>query len=758
MTCKQTVTRAGGMYNTLIGYPPEIISTQSCNPSLQLSVGGGLDTTFKAINYTAFQEQTSFCSARDYPVVGNPNIWSSRAYPFVLSFPSGLDTVDPKWKTCSIFAYGALDPPRTLEKATAMVDPGQLAKPTDTASPGASPTPAQVSATPTPHPSGSPSEGNPPSQGDPPNQGNTPANNDPPAQGNPGDPSAKGDPPAQNDPPAQDDPPVKGDPPAQGNPSEPLSQGDPPSQKDPPANGDPPAQSSPDDPQANGNPPAQGNPSPGPSQPSNAGPQHGPAVSNGAPTNVAINGEPQGNSNSNDPNENGNPVGGAPQGAISNGGSVQGPGISYMPGSNPTANDPGLIVMGTPSHTEALPTIGGNVAHVLPSVGVEVAGSTITPGVQTEVAGTDISVGVGNVVIGGSTFNALSLQSPTPVLAGGQPIVASKGGVLIGGSSYSLGAQATISGTPVSVGAGNLLVGGSTYDLPSYPTQKPIVVDGNTITRADNGDVVFYGSTIAPNIEATVAGHTLFAGTSSVVVDGVSYLLPTLVAAATAQDAKASVITLAGGIVISAGGSAVVVSGTTYSIPSDDKYLIVNGRTTALPTVSQSNLGIITLANGATISAGGSAITVSGTTYSVPLDGGELVVNGNVITIPSSTIQSVFAIAGQTFTAAPTGFTIDGQSVTLDGAAITVSGTVLSLGPSGLQMGSSTIPLTPAQQTQDSGLGGIIMSGFGNGGSGATNSSNPLGFTSVGSRLKDEALTTALALFGISVGVVAYVL
>ena len=195
MACAQTVTRAGGEYNTLIAYPPEIISTQSCNPALQMSVGGGLDSDFKAINYTAFQEQTSFCSGREYPVEGNPNIWSSRAYPFVLSFPPGLDSVDPNWKTYSVFAYGALDPPRTLVKTSAMIDPGQRINPSVKSNPEARPTPVRASATPTLDPpattavhSDSPAQAKPPAAIDPSSGAFPPANinskpeTDPPAE------------------------------------------------------------------------------------------------------------------------------------------------------------------------------------------------------------------------------------------------------------------------------------------------------------------------------------------------------------------------------------------------------------------------------------------------------------------------------------------------------------------------------------------------------------------------------------------------
>ena len=648
MACKQTVTRIGGVYNTLIAYPPQIISTESCNPSLQLSIGGGLDTDFKAINYTALQEQTSFCSGRDYPVAGNPNIWSTKAYPFVLSFPPGLDSVDPKWKTCSIFAYGALDPPRTLEEATALVDPGQQGNPSVTADPGARPTPANAPATATP---------------------------DPPTAT-----SASPNPPARGDPPAGADPPSGVKSPAAVDPS---------SRVEPPA-----GQISPIAAQL----------PPGGDTPPKADPPSGLTVTGIISPDNTINNGPHVTAGPDDPNEDGHRVESAQQGTSSDVGAVQDPDVPDASGKDPTGAEPNIIIMSIPDHTQDLPSIGGTVAHVLPTAGVELAGLVIPPGLQAEISGTGISVGIGNVVIGGSTYAAESQQTPAPVLVGGQQIVASKGSVVIGGSTYLAGAQATISGTPVSVGTGSLVVGGSTYALPSYPTQGPLIIDGNAITRAGNGDVVFHGSTIAPQVQAIIAGHTVSAGVSSVIVDGTSYSLPTPVLAGITQGPAPKAITLVDGAVISAGGSAATISGTTYSIPSDGGELVLNGKTMAL----------------------------------------------------SSSIQSAFTVGGQRFTAAPNGFVIDGQSVTLDGPAIIVSGTLVSLGPSGLQIGSSTIPLTPAQQTQDSGLGGLIMSGFGNGGNGASNFSTPLGFTGAGLRSRDETLTTGLVLLGISIGVAAY--
>ena len=149
MNCVLTdAVRTGGLYNTLIAYPPEALSTQACTPLTNSRDPFSFDSGFKAVNYTQMEQQTDFCSERDYLTPGNPDAWTSRPVPFWLSFPPGLSLIDPLWKSCKNFEPGALDPPRTLDKATALVGPGPSQA--STAAPGAKPTPSQVLATPTP--------------------------------------------------------------------------------------------------------------------------------------------------------------------------------------------------------------------------------------------------------------------------------------------------------------------------------------------------------------------------------------------------------------------------------------------------------------------------------------------------------------------------------------------------------------------------------------------------------------------------------
>ncbi|KAK4691660.1 hypothetical protein P7C71_g5384, partial [Lecanoromycetidae sp. Uapishka_2] len=378
-------------------------------------------------------------------------------------------------------------------------------------------------------------------------------------------------------------------------------------------------------------------------------------------------------------------------------------------------------------------------------------------------SGIAVSIATDNVIVDGVTYTLPSQITPIPVLFGGQTIAvakASNGGVVIGSSTYLPGAQANVFGSTVSVGEDNIVVDGSTYTLPTYPTSKMIVFDGKSIARASSGGLIIGDSIIPPGGRATISGHLVSDGFSSVVIDGSTYALPTNTIS---EDLIPHSLTLANGVIISAGGMAATISGTTYAIPSDARVVLVNGKTMALPTEFNTVFtvaGQIFTANptgfvvsGYTVLQGGSAITLSGTVVSLGPSGLQVGSSTTPLAFPQETaeLQSVFTIADQTFTANPTAFAVDGHSVSVDGPAVTLSGTPVSLGPEGLQIGSTTWPLTLAQETADVGLGGLIMSGFGGGAGAAANVSSPLVFTGGGPRLGDGAWSTVLAVSGMCV-------
>lgn len=250
-----------------------------------------------------------------------------------------------------------------------------------------------------------------------------------------------------------------------------------------------------------------------------------------------------------------------------------------------------------------------------------IADSTYSPGIHTRISGMAVSVAADNVNIDGATHTLPSQDTPTPVLVGGQTIAtASNWGVLIGSATYLPGIRANVFGTAFS-GADSIVVDEFICVLPTYPTEKPILIDGQSIIKASNDGFVVGDSTVAPDSQIIISGHTTSADFSSVVVDGSTYALPTNTAS---RNAIPQSITLATTVIISAGSSAATLSDTTYSIPLDDRALIVNGQMMAFPTG----------------------------------------------------LQSSSTIAGQIFTANPIEFAVDGHSMFMNGSAITLSGIV----------------------------------------------------------------------------------
>ena len=113
----------GGAYNTTVAYAPKDLSTAiSARPQQT-------ECQYISLNYTMLG---------DYSSSANPD--------FFLSIPSTLTTLDPAWRTCTPVLYGAFDPPRTLDPATALTGPSDV-KSSTSAAPGARVNPASTPAT-----------------------------------------------------------------------------------------------------------------------------------------------------------------------------------------------------------------------------------------------------------------------------------------------------------------------------------------------------------------------------------------------------------------------------------------------------------------------------------------------------------------------------------------------------------------------------------------------------------------------------------
>lgn len=165
------------------------------------------------------------------------------------------------------------------------------------------------------------------------------------------------------------------------------------------------------------------------------------------------------------------------------------------------------------------------------------------------------------------------------------------------------------------------------------------------------------------------------------------------------------------GHVISAAISSVVLDAVTYHLPTQAGALLQY-----VPSTKSD--AAVTLVNGAVTSAGDASSMFSGTSTTFPPDSTTSMAKGAIASFPASgKAGSIFEVTGETFTANPTEILIDGQSLSHGCAALTISATVVSWGAGGLQVGPSTLPLgvSAAVETEQLGLGASIMSALGKG-------------------------------------------
>ena len=328
----------------------------------------------------------------------------------------------------------------------------------------------------------------------------------------------------------------------------------------------------------------------------------------------------------------------------------------------------------------SLPSIGGYQIQAANEGGIVIASTTLQPGIQTVIDSTPISVGKDQIVVASSTI-PLAPPSVEPIIT------------LINGDIISAGGIAAIvSGTTVALAPDSdaLIVNGKSSPLPPPPT--PILtVAGQTITAAPTG--------------FAIGGQSVLPGGSAITYAGSVFSLAT-------------------------GGSALVVNGESSPLPPPSTpILTVAGQTiTAAPTGFE--------VDGQSVLPGGPAITYAGSVFSLAPSGNALIVNGRTTPLPSVPI-SIFTLGSQTFTAAPTGFAIGGQSVLPGGSAVLMHGTLISLDLSSeLVIGAETVPLGSAAQTGAGALAGLVSYGFeGGGGASPTGVASPTGASSNGPHL-----------------------
>ena len=242
------------------------------------------------------------------------------------------------------------------------------------------------------------------------------------------------------------------------------------------------------------------------------------------------------------------------------------------------------------------------------------------------------------------------------------------------------------------------------------PSTDPPMIAGQSLSQAPNGGVIIGSTSIAPGSQVAIAGHTISAGLSNILIDNDPYILlpgvEQLFGLATILPAKASIVSNDG-------------STSTFSATAD-------------------------------------------LTYSKGSDNQEA---SDTAPTPSETSGSVFQIDGQDYTAAPTDFTIAGQTVAIEGpAAVMIDGTLVSLKPTKVRIDSSIMPFG-VETTHQVSLGGLIISGFDAGSSTtnvAGNGSTVMAFTggNPGMRytLTNDNGVKFIFFTGMFIGVVAYVL
>lgn len=328
-------------------------------------------------------------------------------------------------------------------------------------------------------------------------------------------------------------------------------------------------------------------------------------------------------------------------------------------------------------------TFAGSIYTANPASEFVIAGQTLTPGHSISPSGTPIYLSPdGTVAVIGSSSNTQTLVKPAPspytpqlTLTGSVYTADPFGNFLIAGKTLTPGGVITVFNTPISLAPGRTVavVGSETQLIkPPVVTAAPVLTfNGATFTADSGGSFIVAGQTLTPGGAITVSGTpiSVVSGGSVAVVGIKSQLLipsPTIT--------QAPVFTF---------------DNTIYTADASSEFTI----------------------KGQTLTRGGH-ITVNGATLLFDADGANVVVGTSTQVLGVATFTgaeaSTITFGGQTYTEdASQGFVIGGKTLK-KGGVITVNGTPLSFAAGGTDvvLGSSTEAV---------GLGGWVMSGFGNG-------------------------------------------
>ena len=539
---------------------------------------------YTAINYTLLQYPTTLTSYGPF---------QSSTPPVYLSLPADLSLVDPAWKGCLPEEYGALDPPRALSTASALVSQDLGPRPSQSASPGSRIAPAYVPATPTPVP------------------------NDP----------GKTSPQLPYPVPEQPDPSTVSDVKQTADPSEPK----------PPDLGIARPQAA--------DPSEHASPFSGPiinTAPLSAIIQNLP--NDGMDAHRPVDAETY----------QGVTPGQSPADLTSPTPSIAGHQNKEVEGDDQNQGAQGEDIRSLYATTGPILIAGQPVVRA-PGGGLVIGSSTVPPGAQVTISSHTVLAGFSSVLIDGRTYAlsksaGVTLQQPpspsaSPLLIAGQSVVRDpSGGLRIGDSTIASGSQNTFSDHVISAGISSILIDGSTYALSKsagailqqarVPSASPVLIAGQSVVGDLSGNLVVGSSTIASGSQMTLSGHVISAGSSLVVIDGSTYALPKSIGTVDQRPDKPQAITLADGAIVSAGGTRAIMSGTTYSIASDGEDLIANGRTIPFPTKQGT---VFTIAGNAFTAAPTGFVIAAGET--VALDGSAVTIGATVVSLGPSGLQ-----------------------------------------------------------------------------------------------------------------------
>ena len=418
---------------------------------------------------------------------------------------------------------------------------------------------------------------------------------------------------------------------------------------------------------------------------------------------------------------------------------------------------------------------------------------TLTPGGVITVSGTPISLAPGGsyAIVGTSTQQLAAPTSPTPsrisaiTVANKVYTAGSDGKYSIGSQVLTKGGQITVSGTrislplkgeyavvgtitqdlmaatPMTYAPGNtVVIAGSSAHVDSPTTPADLTFDGAVYTTNSVGDFVVSGQTLRSGKALTYGSTTVSYATDrdAVVIDSSTQLL-----SPSGQPNK-PIITFDGsqyeadsdGDFVIAGqtlkpGEALTLSGTPISYAADHDAIVIGSSTQLLSPINSHDIPIITfggspyMANAdgdfviasETLTAGDNII-VSHTpiSYGTASGGGEIAIIGSSTQYLTQPVKSGFIVyAGSTFTEDTAGDFIIASQTLMPGGVITVSGTPISYAfdKTDVVFGTST-------EAVETGLGGYIISAFGNG-LGAPNSTagaTGAAFTGRGSKSSEE--------------------